>query len=349
MPELRRDPINNRWVVIAANRGKRPNTLDEKTETPGVEPPCPFCPGNEDASTPEVFALGEPGRQPNGPGWEVRVIPNRYPIFQEQAASNRRGFGLFDYIEGFGVHELVVETPQHRACLAELPVAGIHNILLAYRDRLLFHRENPHLRYVLIFRNYKPEAGASMKHPHSQIIGTPITPLLVKNKLDNYRKYYLDKERCLLCDLIWQETHSPVRIVSENEEYVLLCPFASCFPFETWLCPKTHRHDFAQLTETELVGVAKALKEMVWRIKLALDDPPYNFILNTAPIMRTRPGRPEYWQTMEFDFHWYIELIPRLTKIAGFEWGSGLYVNPVDPEQAAARLRQIQLPDNLEG
>ncbi len=342
MSELRRDPITNRWVVIAAERGKRPQVLEEDPPAKG-DAVCPFCPGSEDETTPEVFAIGPPEREPNGPEWGVRVIPNRYPIFQEHSEGLRRGYGLFDQINGVGIHEVVVESPHHEASLADLPVTEIQHILQAYRHRLLVHRNNPNLRYVLIFRNYKKQAGASMVHPHSQIIGTPITPLLVKAKLDNCHKYYLDKERCLLCDLIWQEINWPQRIVSASEQYIILCPFASCFPFEVWLCPRAHCHDFALLSDQNLLEVAMALKEMLMRIKLTLNDPPYNFILNTAPVVRPRPGRPEYWQTLQYDFHWYIELIPRLTTIAGFEWGSNFYVNPVSPEQAAERLKQVSL------
>lgn len=345
MSELRKDPITNRWVVIASKRSKRPKDINHTRDISagaGNVQNCPFCPGQEKQTPAEVFAIGPPGRKPDQPGWNVRVISNRFPIFESQGELSRQGYGFFDQISGIGIHEVVVETPIHSISLADLPVESIQKILQAYRDRLLYHRKNKALRYILIFRNYKPQAGASMTHPHSQIIGTPITPSLVKVKLDNSRAYYMEKERCLLCDLIQMESKLLYRVVNETEDFLTLCPFASCFPFEVWLCPKKHSHDFALLSDEGLFKVAEALKDMVCRIKQALDDPPYNFILNTSPNTHTRPGRPEYWQTLEYDFHWYIELIPRLTTIAGFEWGSNFYVNSVSPEDAAKHLRQVK-------
>ncbi len=344
MPELRYDPIRSRWVIIATERARRPHEYVQKHEEPKGDPStCPFCYGNESKTPPEVFVIGPPDRKPNTPGWEVRVVPNKYPALRIEGELKREGLGLFDIVSGIGAHEVIIESPDHYKSLGDLPVEHIQKVLIAYRERIKDLRKDVRFRYILVFKNHRAEAGASLPHSHSQLIATPIIPPVVVQELNVAREHYSRKERCIFCDLIKQELLLKDRIVYEDEDYIEWAPFASAFPFETWILPKRHLHDFAILNDDELLKLARVLKDMLQRIKTVLDDPPYNMILHTAPSPHPRPGREYYWSTIHLDYHWHIELVPRLTRIAGFEWGSGLYINPTPPEEAAKFLREAEI------
>jgi UDPglucose--hexose-1-phosphate uridylyltransferase len=344
MPELRKDPISGRWVVIASERGKRPS--DFKTAAVGKEAKpksCPFCVGNEKMTPPEIIAWRSANSKPNEPGWDIRVTANKFPALIPEGEISRYGSGILDYMSGIGTHEVIIETPQHDISLAEMEDSQVEKILWAYKQRITDIEKDNRFRYVLVFRNYGKDAGASLAHPHSQLIATPITPRYVKLELATSREYFLEKERCVFCDLLRQEVNSGERIVAENEHFVALAPFASRFPFELWIFPRQHHAGFQDLPDEERVQLARMLKDILGRLMKTLNDPPYNYVLHTAPNAAPRPGRPDYWGTLSYDFHWHIEIIPRLTKMAGFEWGSGLYINPTPPEKAAKYLREISL------
>ena len=344
MPELRYDPIRSRWVIISTERARRAHEYIRPREKPKVDVrSCPFCYGNEAKTPPEVFVIAPEGRQPNTSGWEVRVVPNKYPALRIEGELKREGLGIFDLVNGIGAHEVIIESPQHDVSLADLSVHHIQKVLIAYRERIRDLRKDVRFRYILVFRNHGGEAGASLSHPHSQLIATPIIPPVVVGELNTAREHYIRKERCIFCDLLKQELMLGDRIVYEDENYVEWTPFASAFPFETWLFPKKHLHDFALLNDDELLELARVLKDMLLRIKTVLGDPPYNMVLHTAPSPHPRPGREYYWSTLQYDYHWHIVLIPRLTRIAGFEWGSGLYINPTPPEEAAKYLREAEV------
>ena len=342
MPELRYDPLRERWVIIAVERARRPGDFEVIKEERKLTV-CPFCYGNEDKTPPEIFAIREPGTAPNTPGWKVRVVPNKYPALRVEEELVREGVGLFDKMSGVGAHEVVIETPHHELSLADLTIEEIKDVLVAYRERLNDLRKDVRLRYILIFKNHKSTAGASLAHSHSQIIATPVTPTIVSQELRISKEHFLKKERCIFCDIIKQELAIGSRIVFDDGKYIAWCPFASSFPFEAWLFPKRHCYDFGLLTDEELLDLARALKELLLRIKLTLDDPPYNFVLHTSPSLHPRPGKPDYWGTIKYDYHWHLELVPRLTKIAGFEWGTGFYINPTPPEVAAEYLRKVKV------
>ncbi|MCD6123671.1 galactose-1-phosphate uridylyltransferase [bacterium] len=343
MSELRHDPVQKRWVIIAAERAKRPKEFaHEETVKPTSPIACPFCPGNEDRTPPEIYAVREEGSKPNSPGWKLRVIPNKFPVLKVEGELNRRGLGIYDIIDGIGAHEVIIETPDHNAHIGDMPLEDVFNIVKAYRERISDLHKDQRLRYVLIFKNYGAVAGASLGHPHSQLIATPITPRTVAAELDSAKEHYLQKERCLFCDIINQEMALEERIVFVKERFVAFCPFASRFPFEICLLPRYHHHDFSLTSDEDLWAFADALKDILGRLKRVLNNPPYNFMLHTAPNTVYRPGRPFYWETLPYDWHWHLEIIPRLTKIAGFEWGSGFYINPVPPESAAEALRNSE-------
>ncbi len=343
MPELRYDPIRPRWVVIATERALRPQ--DYKRQRQQVKKPdnCPFCYGHEHMTPPEVFAIGPPDRQPNTPGWRVRVVPNKYPALRIEGELKREGIGIFDVTTGIGAHEVIIETPDHFKHPDAFSDEEARDWLIAVRERMLDLQKDQRFRYILFFRNHGAEAGASLSHPHSQLIATPIIPPVVVSELNNAKNHFHLKERCIFCDLIKQELLLKDRVVYDDEHYLVWEPFASSFPFETWILPKRHLHDFTRLSDDELLILGRTIRDTLKRIKIALDDPPYNMILHTAPTPHLRPARTYYWETIEYDYHWHIEIIPRMTRIAGFEWGAGLHINPTPPEEAARYLREVQL------
>jgi UDPglucose--hexose-1-phosphate uridylyltransferase len=330
MPELRKDPILGRWVIIATERGKRPTDFDAEPQ-PRRGGFCPFDYGSEDKTPSEVLAYRDAGSSANQPGWWLRVIPNKFPALQIEGELNRAGDGMYDYMNGIGAHEVVVETPDHNGTLDTLSVKQVQEILWAYRDRLIDLKKDPRFRYIIIFKNHGAAAGASLEHPHSQIIAMPIIPKRVQEEITGARQYFEYKERCVFCDILRQEKSSDKRIVLENENFISFMPFASRFPFETWLMPKVHQSHFEDIRKKEVMSLAEVLREVIRRIKVALNDPPYNFILHNSPC---REKDLEY-------YHWHLEIMPKLTKVAGFEWGTGFYINPTPPEDAARYLREI--------
>lgn len=344
MPELRKDPISDRWVIISTERGRRPADFkpegDKADKTAEVKS-CPFCEGNEGKTPKEIMAFRKPGTLPDTPGWQVRVMPNKFPALGIEGEVNRTGIGIFDMISGIGAHEVIVETPKHNETIPDMADEHVEKVLMAYKDRIRDLSKDKRFRYVLVFKNHGEDAGASLAHAHSQLIATPITPRYLKTEFANARQYFIEKERCIFCDLIRQELGFGERIISENENFVTFTPFASRFPFEVWMMPRKHYYGFTEMNEEETKQCARMLKDILSRLKKTLHDPPYNYVVHTAPNLISRAGRPDYWGTIQYDYHWHIEIIPRLTKQAGFEWGSGLYINPTPPEEAAKYLREI--------
>jgi UDPglucose--hexose-1-phosphate uridylyltransferase len=344
MPELRKDPVSERWVVISTERGRRPSDFKMPSvaeENAASAANCPFCEGSESKTPPEIKAWRKPGSLPNTPGWDVRIISNKFPALTADGEVNRTGVGVFDMMTGIGAHEVIVETPKHNQSIPDMPDEHVEKVLWAYKQRIIDLSGDKRFRYILVFKNYGKSAGASLSHPHSQLIATPITPRYVKMELSNSRAYFLAKERCIFCDIIRQELGAGERIVYENEYFVALTPFGSRFPFETWILPRRHEYGFEIMPDEERLLLAQCLKDILNRLRLCLNDPPYNYVLHTAPNPMVRAGKPDYWGTIQYDFHWHMEIIPRLTQQAGFEWGSGLYINPTSPEQAAKFLRDI--------
>lgn len=338
MSELRWDPIKQHWVIIATDRGRRPRDFIVEAED-GDMTCCPFCYGNEDKSSHELFAI-RPSGGPNTPNWQLRVVPNKFPALRVEGELNNRAYGMYDVMNGLGAHEVIIETPDHKRGMADLTAKDITGVLTAYRVRLLDLRKDFRFRYMVLFKNHGRMAGATLSHSHSQLIAVPLIPPLAAQELKVCREYFDAKERCIYCDLIDFELREGARVVQEFADYVVLTPYASSFPFELRLYPKRHCHDFALLSDAELFGLAVALKDMLSRLKAVLRDPPYNFIIHTAPPLQPRAGKPEFWSSIEYDFHWHIELVPRLTQIAGFEWGTGFHINSTAPEDAAAFLKE---------
>ena len=339
MADLRKDPITGRWVIISTTRGKRPASfMSDKREKRQIRT-CPFCYGNEHMTPEEIFALRPEGSKPNTPGWDIRVVPNKFPALSIEDELQKRGVGMYDMMAGFGAHEVVVETPDHAKSTKDLSVAEISNNITIWQDRIQDLYRDVRFRFVLVFKNEGEHAGASLEHPHCQLIATPVTPKRVKEELQGAEQYYRQKERCVFCDIIAQEKDVEKRIVYENDHFIAFCPFASRFPFEICLLPKHHEVDF-YAARGHVKDMALGLKIVLMKLARALDDPQYNFIIHSSPNRFARRG---YWHTIMEDYHWHFEIIPRIARIAGFEWGTGFYINPTPPEDAAKYLREIKI------
>ena len=330
MPELRKDPITGRWVIIATDRARRPSDfLRESVVIRGARM-CPFCPGNETKTPPELLAYRQNGVA-NQAGWSLRVIPNKFPALRVEGDFERQGEGLYDKMSGVGAHEVIIETPEHNCFLADLPEKRIEEVFWAFRERVLDLRNDRRLQYILLFKNHGEAAGASLEHPHCQLIATPIIPKRVQEELLGAREYYNYKERCVFCDIIRQEINQGVRMISGNDDFIAIAPYAARFPFETWILPKTHDPFFEDAQKHEYVSLSKLLRELLLRQDKVLTNPPYNLMIHNSPL-RDMDGR---------HYHWHIEVLPKLTRVAGFEWGSGFYINPTPPEEAAKFLRDV--------
>jgi UDPglucose--hexose-1-phosphate uridylyltransferase len=278
---------------------------------------------------PEIMAFRHPGSQRNGPGWWVRVVPNKYPALGIEGDLNKTGLGMYDWMNGVGAHEVIIETPEHEKQLCFLDDRQIEDVLWAYRARYLDLKKDPRLKYILVFRNYGRVAGASLSHPHSQLVATPIIPGVVAGELAGALRYAEYRDRCVFCDVVRQELDEGKRVVAENEHFVVVAPYAARSPFETWLLPKRHSPSFASIPVEEQTSFAVILGETLRRLHLCLDDPPYNYNFHTAPCdADDDPG-----------FHWHLSISPRLTIAAGFEMGTGIYINVTPPEVAAEHLR----------
>ncbi len=290
---------------------------------------CPFCPGNEDKTPPEITASRPPNSQRDVPGWNIRVVPNKFPALRIESDLRRRAEGNYDVMNGVGAHEVVIETPNHASDFADVSANHMRDVLLMFRDRVLDLKKDVRFQYILIFKNHGVAAGASLEHTHSQLIATPIIPIQVADEIDGGRRFFNYKERCIYCDIILQELKSQIRVVSNSNSYIVIEPFAPRFPYETWILPKQHYSHFETMPETQYTELANTLKETLNRINQTLGYPPYNFILHTSPVQ----------ESFLLEYHWHIEIMPKLAKIAGFEWGSGFYINSTPPEIAAEDLR----------
>lgn len=333
MSELRKDPVINRWVIISKTRGERP--FDFKTiAEEDISHNCPFCEGHEDMTPPEILSYRKKDTKPNTPGWWIRVVPNKFPALKIEGELQRSGEGMYDKMNGIGAHEVIIETPDHTKDISELSDEHVRDILEVYRNRIRDLKKDKRFEYALIFKNKGLAAGASLLHPHSQLIVTPIIPKRVKEEVLGAEKYYDYKDRCVFCDIISQEQMFDKRIVMENDKFIAICPFASRFPFEIWLLPKKHMSNFASIEDKDLHSFAEVFKGTLYKLNKALDNVPYNYIIHTAPLKKDGLDC----------FHWHIEIMPKLTNVAGFEWGSGFYINPTPPEDAAEFLRDIEVP-----
>ncbi|MGE5309057.1 MAG: galactose-1-phosphate uridylyltransferase [Deltaproteobacteria bacterium] len=341
MPELRKDPVIGRWVIVATERARRPDQFSAQQQESVPEKPCPFDEGHEEKTPPEIYAVRRNNSERNKPGWELRVVASQTPFLRIEGELSRRGKGLYDILNGIGAHEIIIETNEHVANMADLSEERIAMVMKCYIDRILDLENDRRFKYVLVFKNYGWSAGGGrVRHARSQLIATPVNPKRVKEELVGARQYYEYHERCVFCDIIRQEMEQKERLILDIDGFIAVVPFAARFPFEVWILPKRHSCDFVSIDENERKGLARILKQVLLKLKVGLNDPAYNYIIHTAPFRRQKAG---YWKTINDDYHWHIEITPRLTRVAGFEWGTGFYICPVTPEAAAKYLSEISV------
>jgi UDPglucose--hexose-1-phosphate uridylyltransferase len=331
--ELRRDPITGRWVIVSTDLRKRRSSFHLQPVIPTEDPNCPFCEGHEAMTSGELIARRPYGSPPNGPGWALRVIPSLFPVLRVEGGIERRGEGLFDSMSGVGAHEIIVESPRHLDTLATMGEAAVEQVLLAYRERIADLKRDRRFRYISVFKNFGAASGASFGHSYSQLIALPVVPREVRDEVDGARRHYASKERCIFCDIIRQETHDRRRIVLENADMVALAPYAPRFPFETWILPTRHGSLFEEGSHGEFASLARMIGDLLRRMNRALQSPPFHLLIHTAPLQ----------EDVGDLFHWHIEIIPTLTRVAGFEWATGFHLNPTAPEEAAQVLRDTKV------
>jgi len=333
MPQLRQDPTTKEWVIIAAERSKRPHDF-KKTKTLTERPPykedCPFCQGNERLTPHESLAYRR-GGPADSKGWWVRVIPNKFPALSPEGSWDiKEEKGFFRMMDGMGIHEVVIESPIHNQLLPLMEDKQVEEVLLAYRERYLALREDPRIKLIIVFKNHGEAAGTSLDHTHSQLVGTAVVPSNIRKKLEEAARYYDDHGRCVYCDTIKEELKLGKRIVMDTERFVVLQPFASRSPFETWIVPKEHQASFGLISMEDSKTFAKVLKTTLFKLYSKLNNPDYNYVIHTAPI---KDEQEDY-------YHWHLQIIPRLTTPAGFELGSGIYISVSLPEETAQFLRE---------
>jgi UDPglucose--hexose-1-phosphate uridylyltransferase len=339
MSELRRDPVTDRWVIITPERGVRPRDFVPEPEDELGPLGCPFCEGNERMTPPEVLGLRDRGERDRS-GWYVRVVPHKFPVLRVEGSTEVHEEGLLRSLDGIGAHEIVIENPRHDLDLAFAPVEQVIRVIAACQQRVEDLRRDRRFRHIIVYRNHRKAAGASTSHPHSQVIALPIVPQLVQREVMAARDYFREQGKCLFCSLIEQERAAAVRVVAETAHHVAICPYASCFPFAVTIYPLQHCHDFVQMGVAERADLAGLLRSLLAALRSALFNPPYNLVYQTVagpdPAVPDAAAPPKVTEV----YHWHINIMPRFTPAAGFEWGTGFYTNPVAPEEAATSLRE---------
>jgi len=337
--ELRKDYLLDRWVVIATERGRRPTDFAKQKAKTAQTSVCPLCPGNEHMTPPAVLVYlkqnGEIRKDKDENGlrhknWLIRCIPNLYPAFAPpKAQSNTVHVMKSDnFGSAIGHHEVLVESPRHDEHIADAELPQLLHVINAYVDRLRELSAKPYVCYVSIFRNHGLEAGASLSHAHSQIIATPFVPTIVDKEIAASRNFWNQHEKCVFCDIIARESKSP-RLVLDNTRFVVIAPYASVHPMEFWILPKKHDANLLSLTQTEMKAFAETLKASLKALKDLVNDPPYNYGFHLSTDREA-----------ENCYHWHLEVYPRLSIWAGFEKSTGMYINTVTPETAAAELKK---------
>lgn len=329
--ELRQSPATKEWVVIAPQRALRPNASGAPPARTGQsKATCPFCPGNESMTPPEIFRIGDER------SWSVRVVPNKFAAVSSDAGPARHD-GFFRTIPGQGYHEVIIEHPEHELELADMSAGHIAQVLLAGRRRQMELCHDPNVQFMIMFRNYGERAGTSLVHPHSQLLATPVVPRYMRWKHELAERYFDDTHRNLYCDILAEEQAAEKRIIEEDGGYTVFAPFASFVPYEMWIMPHALQPAFALASEEELRSLAAILRRSLLRLRQCCGTVDYNYVIHSCS---TRDPNTEYYL-------WHLQIIPRLTQPAGFELGSHIYINPTLPEDCARQLREAS-PEHKE-
>ncbi|MBD3402751.1 galactose-1-phosphate uridylyltransferase [candidate division GN15 bacterium] len=329
MPEFRQNLATKDWVILATERGKRPSDFEKERKqrepAPAYDTNCPFCKGNESQTLEPTYVWPAPD------DWKVRVIPNKFAALDPNLSTTRSHVGLFLAAKGFGLAEVVVEHPEHNVNIVSMELEQVTQMLRACRERQAAISQNPKINLVQIFRNYGQGAGTSLIHPHSQIIATPIVPPHVRFPMEQAVLYYDKYGSCVYCDLVREELRQAERVIIESENFVAFCPYAARSPYECRIYPKRHEPSFVLVDDEELYELASVLRDLLGRVHTGLNDPDYNYIIRSSPIGDENTRH----------LHWYIVVIPKISIPAGFEIGTGIYINTVAPEASARHLRDV--------
>ncbi|HVN74833.1 MAG TPA: galactose-1-phosphate uridylyltransferase [Thermoanaerobaculaceae bacterium] len=332
MPEIRSNPITGDWVIIATERARRPEEFTQKAAKPALPPlapDCPFCPGNESKTPAEQFRVdGTDG------GWLVRAVPNRFAALTPEGTGERHTNGFRTHLDGVGLHEVIIEAPAHDATMARLPIPHLVQVLQVYRHRLRAFYKDRRIEHVILFKNHGEAAGTSLVHPHSQIVGMPVLPSQLRARLEEAMRHWGNAGECLYCRTLHEELRDGARMIAENSSFAAFVPYAALSPFHIWFFPKHHSAYFGEATDAQLADLAGVLHDVLRRLDVGLADPDYNFVIRS---LSPQESALKY-------FHWYISLVPRVTKSAGFELGTGMFINTALPERSAEFLRRVSLP-----
>jgi UDPglucose--hexose-1-phosphate uridylyltransferase len=331
MSEIRRDPLRGHWTIIAHARAKRPSDFSRSAHATERGKACPFCPGNERLTPDEVMAVRPSDDPANHAGWSIRVIPNKYPaVYADLAEARLETGGLFERVPALGAHELVILTPEHDRGFAQISVDHWDRVLAVCQHRMHQLWQEANTQHVALFLNHGPAAGASREHPHLQIVSAPVSAPVSDRMHAALKAHYKARQTCMVCDIVSAEVDQKVRIVEKDKTYITIAPFASRLPYELWVIPRAHRATFLSVPAGDRRRFAAHLRTVFGRLTKQLGNVPFNAILHSARPQTANPRAP---------FHWHFEIAPRLSELAGLEWGSGAHINPVAPEAAAAQLK----------
>jgi UDPglucose--hexose-1-phosphate uridylyltransferase len=329
--ELRKDPLLGRWIAVLS-RPKSPADYAVPADD-DAETSCILCAGREIETAPDIMSLRGRGKD-----WATRVIPHFSPVFQVEGELGRRGEGMYDKMNSIGASEIIVESPEHSVRPEEMGLEQMSKVIATYKARMADLERDARLRYTLIYKNSGRAAGAVFSHPVSYVASTPVIPKRVKEELDGAKQYFGYKERCIFCDIMREELRVGSRVILETKHFIAFCPYASKFPFESWILPKRHCYAFQDIFEEEIEDMALILSAVIKKLRAAIPNLSFNYFIHSAP---NRIPRKDHWHTLGEDFHWHVEIMPRLTQTSGFEWGSGFYILPTSPEHASKYLREV--------
>jgi UDPglucose--hexose-1-phosphate uridylyltransferase len=333
MSEFRRDPVTGRWVILAPEQTRRSRDFTP-TPAPNEDPAtCPFCEGREDLAGREILAWRRPGTEANAPGWDVRVVANREPALRVESALGDAIDGLFQRYGTLGAHEVIVESPRHDDTWSTLTPDSLWRVLWAWRERIRDLKRDTRLKSFVVVKNHGRAAGAKLDHAHSQLFAYPFAPPALDLELTSAKRHFVNAERCVFCQLLAREQEMDQRVIAADADTIALAPFAPRMPFETWVLPHAHAAYFEDASDALLLAVVARLHDVVRRLDATLLKPPFNLVLHTAPVS----------EDAQRSFHWHVEIVPRLGHVTGVEWGTGVYINQVPPEEAAQVLRDARV------
>ena len=341
MSELRFDPIKKTWVIVASERGRRPSQYEGSGAAHEEPEGCPFCVGNEGMTPPEVFAVRKDRSDPDGPGWTVRVVPNKYPALSPDLPYEPYVEGIQSRIPGFGIHEILIETPVRNRQMVDMDREELGEVLLVLRDRLAAHLSDGRFRAVIGFKNHGKDAGASLVHSHCQIMALPVVPNHLAALLESFTEHRERTGNCLYCEIVESEKVKGERVIEDSGDFAALAPFAAASPFQVRIVPTIHSHSFTQLNEEGTSELAVILGSVLRRLRHVLGEHPWNMVFYTAPAETAGGEDSNSNGNSNREFHWFLEITPRLTNLAGFEMGSGFLINTVSPEECAELLRAV--------